>query len=97
MMKVGDPTTDSGCFTHEKFIAGRSLIEIERILGFHSGRLASGIVVVALQELPDRQISIWRLTPRWQRIGFTCRQASTSIKSKPTHGQAGPPPVLSGL
>src|SRR5215472_4421405 len=35
----------------------------------------------------SRQISIGRLRPRWQGIGFIGRQASTSIKSKPTHGQ----------
>jgi hypothetical protein len=48
-MNLGDVTTISGCFTKEKFIAGRSLGEIERILGFHAGRLAHGIVVAALQ------------------------------------------------
>ena len=53
IMNVGDVTAVSGCFTKEKFIAGRSLGEIERTLGFHSGRLANGIAVVAPQELPD--------------------------------------------
>ena len=54
-MKVGDLTTVSGCITKEKFIAGRTLIEIEKILGFHHGRLLSGIAVVALTELPALQ------------------------------------------
>ena len=51
-MKPGDLVRVSGCFTKEKFIAGRTLVEIERILGFRAGRLAHGMVVVALMELP---------------------------------------------
>lgn len=54
-MKVGDLTTVSGCITKEKFIAGRTLLEIEKILGFHHGRLLGGIAVVALTELPAVQ------------------------------------------
>jgi hypothetical protein len=54
-MKVGDIVSVSGCITKEKFIAGRTLAEIEKILGFHRGRLASGIAVVVLSELPDLQ------------------------------------------
>lgn len=34
-MNVGDLVTVSGCVTKEKFIAGRTLAEIEKILGFH--------------------------------------------------------------
>lgn len=51
-MKVGDLMPVSGCVTQDKFILGRSLPEIERNLGFHSGRLAKGMLVVALLELP---------------------------------------------
>lgn len=52
-MKLGDNLSVSGCFTKEKFIAGRTLGEIEKILGFHTGRLASGISVAAILELPN--------------------------------------------
>lgn len=51
-MKVGDLTTVKGCITKEKFIAGRTLSEIEGILGFQPRRLALGMTVVALIELP---------------------------------------------
>ncbi len=43
-----------GCFTLDKFIAGRSLREIERNLGFEEGRLAHGGYVVALSQLPGK-------------------------------------------
>jgi len=51
-MTIGGTVTVSGCFTKEKFIAGRTLREIEKILGFHSGRLAQGMTVIALEQLP---------------------------------------------
>ena len=52
-MKVGDPYwVPPGCITKEKYIAGRTAREIERILGYHVGRLAQGMFVVALVELP---------------------------------------------
>ena len=54
-MKVGDIVQVSGCITKEKFIAGRTLADIEKILGFHSGRLFGGIAVVVLTELPAMQ------------------------------------------
>jgi hypothetical protein len=54
-MNVGDIVSVSGCITKEKFIAGRTLVEIEKILGFHAGRLSGGISVVALTELPSLQ------------------------------------------
>jgi hypothetical protein len=51
-MAVGDFVSVTGCITKEKFIAGRTAADIERILGFHRGRLAGGLTVVALLELP---------------------------------------------
>jgi hypothetical protein len=54
-MKVGDLEFVSGCFTQEKFIAGRTLLQIEKLLGFHEGRLAKGGVVLALVQLPQMQ------------------------------------------
>ena len=43
-----------GCFTLDKFIAGRTLKEIEKNLGFEEGRLARGGVVLALSQLPQK-------------------------------------------
>jgi hypothetical protein len=54
-VNIGDIVSVSDCITKEKFIAGRSLAEIERILGFHAGRLSDGMVVVAWIELPEIQ------------------------------------------
>ena len=51
-MKIGDIVSVSGCITKEKFIAGRTLAEIEKMLGLHSGRLSGGIAVVAVTQLP---------------------------------------------
>jgi hypothetical protein len=41
-----------GCITQERYIKGRSLAELERLLGFEKGRLEKGIVVAALIQLP---------------------------------------------
>lgn len=51
-MTVGENIPVTGCVTKEKFLAGRTGAEIERILGYHSGRLSAGFSVVALLELP---------------------------------------------
>jgi hypothetical protein len=51
-MKVGDTVFVSGCVVQEKFVAGRTLAQIEQILGFHAGRLAQGMTVVGLLGLP---------------------------------------------
>jgi hypothetical protein len=45
---------EKGCFTQDKYIAGRSLKEIENILGFQERRLSRGAIVVALIELPRK-------------------------------------------
>ncbi|MGB7762320.1 MAG: hypothetical protein WBL61_20970 [Bryobacteraceae bacterium] len=51
-MHIGDPVKVSGYITKEKFIAGRTLTEIEDILGYRRGRFAKGIVVVHPTRLP---------------------------------------------
>jgi hypothetical protein len=51
-MRVFDPVRVSGFVTKEKFIAGRTLLEIEDILGYRRGRFAKGIVVVHPTRLP---------------------------------------------
>ena len=52
-MKIGETVLVSGCITKEKFIAGRTLPEIEKILGYQAGRFSGGIAVVALLQLPE--------------------------------------------
>lgn len=54
-MNIGEIVSVSGCFTKEKFIAGRTLGEIENILGFRAGRLSGGVAVAVLLELPGLQ------------------------------------------
>jgi hypothetical protein len=41
-----------GCITQEIYIRGKTLPELERILGFQKGRLENGVVVAALIQLP---------------------------------------------
>lgn len=41
-----------GCITQEIYIKGKTLSELERILGFQKGRLEKGMVVAALIQLP---------------------------------------------
>lgn len=43
-----------GCITQEKYIKGRTLSELESILGFHAGRLAQGATVAALLQVPTK-------------------------------------------
>jgi hypothetical protein len=51
-MAIGDVTKVAGYITQDKFLAGRSLEEIERYLGFHKGRLAQGASFIKLARLP---------------------------------------------
>jgi hypothetical protein len=44
----------SGCITQEKYLKGKILPKLERILGFHTGRLRKGIIVAALQQTPTK-------------------------------------------
>lgn len=41
-----------GCITQERYIKGKTLPELERILGFQKGRLDKGITVATLIQLP---------------------------------------------
>lgn len=43
-----------GCITQEKYIKGRTVGELENILGFHKGRLSKGIIVAALLQIPSK-------------------------------------------
>lgn len=51
-MPIGQQLNVSGCVTKDKFIRGRTIEEIERLIGFHRGRLSSGLTVVRLNRLP---------------------------------------------
>ena len=51
-MKVGDSDFVAGYITKDKFVAGRTLQELEAILGFQRGRFGKGIYVLALDRLP---------------------------------------------
>ena len=52
-LSIGDTIQVRGFVTDEKFIQGQSLQEIERRLGFHSGRLRQGAVFVLLNGYPS--------------------------------------------
>ena len=52
-MAVGQPLNVSGCVTKEKYLRGKTLEQIEQLLGFHKGRLLKGMTVVALSRLPQ--------------------------------------------
>ena len=51
-MQLNDIIQVKGCITQDHFIKGRSLSQLESILGFETGRLAKGMVVAALTQLP---------------------------------------------
>lgn len=51
-MKIGDKLETRGYITKLKFIAGRDLQYLERILGFHTGRFSSGVWIMKLDRLP---------------------------------------------
>ena len=53
-MKVGDVDFVAGYITLDKFILGRTLEEMEQILGFRQGRFQQGIYVLALNRLPSQ-------------------------------------------
>ena len=52
-----------GCITQEKYIKGKSLPELEHILGFHSGRLKAGAVITALLHIPSNS--------QFELLGYT--------------------------
>lgn len=55
-MKVGDVFPGvTGYITQDKFLIGRTLAELERNLGFHTGRLMAGALFVKLDALPAKE------------------------------------------
>jgi len=52
-MAVGQPLNVSGCVTKDKYLRGKTLEQIERLIGFHTGRLSKGMTVVVLNRQPQ--------------------------------------------
>jgi len=52
-MVVGQNIAVRGFVTKQKYLAGRSLLELESLLGFHAGRLATGATIAALDRFPQ--------------------------------------------
>ncbi|MFN2424479.1 MAG: hypothetical protein ABR572_11975, partial [Cryomorphaceae bacterium] len=53
MVFVGKQIEMSGFVTLQRFVQGRTLSEIENILGFRKGKFAKGVMVSAALELPE--------------------------------------------
>jgi hypothetical protein len=51
-MFVGQSITVTGFVTQLKYLSGRSLHQIESLLGFHAGRLSGGATFATLDRLP---------------------------------------------
>lgn len=54
-MHINEIIQVKGCITQERYIKGKTLPELEHLLGFQKGRLDTGIVVAALIQLPSLQ------------------------------------------
>lgn len=52
-LSLGAKVQVSGYVTKEKFLKGRTLEEIEKILGYHPGRLANGATFLKLDRVPQ--------------------------------------------
>ena len=52
-----------GCITQEHYIKGKTLPELERLLGFQKGRLEKGVTVAALIQMP--------LLSQFELMGYT--------------------------
>src|SRR5690349_17336696 len=44
-----------GCITQERYIKGKTLPELERLLGVQHGRLSNGAVVAVLLQVPNEK------------------------------------------
>lgn len=51
--KIGTSIYRAGCITQDKYLKGKSMRQIEKILGFQQGRFAEGMYVAILTELPS--------------------------------------------
>ena len=54
-MPIGQSTDVYGFITQEKFLRNKSLAELERLLGFQTGRLAQGAIISYLKQLPSAE------------------------------------------
>jgi hypothetical protein len=62
-MNINEMIEVRGCITQERYIKGRSLAQLEQLLGFAKGRLDNGIIVAALIQLPNIN--------QFQLLGYT--------------------------
>ncbi|MEO6231103.1 MAG: hypothetical protein ABJB11_23045 [Ferruginibacter sp.] len=62
-MHLNDYIQVKGCITQQKYIKGKSTAELERILGFKTGRLLAGFVVAALEQVPNND--------QFELLGYT--------------------------
>jgi len=53
-MEIGNSITVTGFVTQRKNLSGKSLDEIERLLGYSKMRLAAGVIIAALNRLPEQ-------------------------------------------
>jgi len=53
-MTLNQTLPATGFITQDKYIRGRTLREIEQLLGFHARRLAQGMYVAVLQDIPEK-------------------------------------------
>lgn len=60
---MNDVVRVKGCVTQEKYLKGRTIQEIEKILGFQAGRLTAGATIAALQQVPE--------TDQFELAGYT--------------------------
>jgi len=54
-MNKGEPINVTGFVTQRKYLSGKTLEEMERILGFSKKRFGNGVIVVALQRMPEEK------------------------------------------
>jgi hypothetical protein len=83
-MRVGETIHPKGCFTQLKYLAGQSLSEIERRLGYRTGRLAQGAYVLQACELPGPNgfnLLAYSLTPgdRFKTAGSYDPQKASAL------------------
>jgi hypothetical protein len=76
-MNIGDETTVMGFVTQLKFLNGRTLLQIEGLLGFHGGRLSAGATVFASRGCRTPRSSRRAAIPRSPIIAIARRPVST--------------------
>lgn len=62
-MQLNEFISVRGCITQDKYLKGKSLAELENILGFHKDRLKAGVVIAALMQIPAKN--------QFELLGYT--------------------------